>query len=99
MVFQSHALYPHLTVRENIGFGLSLAGRPKEEIAASGTWQGRVRHVERLGADAIIHIESEAVGGLTARTAGDIGIEPGTVVWASPVHGREVRFGESPSPE
>ncbi|MDQ0422409.1 multiple sugar transport system ATP-binding protein [Peteryoungia aggregata LMG 23059] len=33
MVFQSYALYPHLTVRENIGFGLSLAGRPKGEIA------------------------------------------------------------------
>ncbi|TRL40782.1 ABC transporter ATP-binding protein [Rhizobium straminoryzae] len=34
MVFQSYALYPHLTVRDNIGFGLSLAGRPKAEIAA-----------------------------------------------------------------
>ena len=34
MVFQSYALYPHLTVRENIGFGLSLAKLPKAEIAA-----------------------------------------------------------------
>jgi multiple sugar transport system ATP-binding protein len=33
MVFQSYALYPHLTVRENVGFGLSLAKRPKAEIA------------------------------------------------------------------
>jgi ABC-type sugar transport system ATPase subunit len=33
MVFQSYALYPHLTVRENIGFGLSLAKLPKAEIA------------------------------------------------------------------
>jgi ABC-type sugar transport system ATPase subunit len=33
MVFQSYALYPHLTVRDNIGFGLSLAKRPKAEIA------------------------------------------------------------------
>jgi multiple sugar transport system ATP-binding protein len=32
MVFQNYALYPHLTVRENIGFGLSLAHRPKAEI-------------------------------------------------------------------
>ncbi|MBP0484783.1 ABC transporter ATP-binding protein [Sagittula salina] len=31
MVFQNYALYPHLTVRENIGFGLSLARVPKEE--------------------------------------------------------------------
>ncbi|MDB6453745.1 ABC transporter ATP-binding protein [Falsirhodobacter sp. 20TX0035] len=32
MVFQSYALYPHLTVRQNMGFGLELAGRPKAEI-------------------------------------------------------------------
>jgi ABC-type sugar transport system ATPase subunit len=34
MVFQSYALYPHMTVAENIGFGLSLARRPKAEIEA-----------------------------------------------------------------
>ena len=33
MVFQSYALFPHLTVAENIGFGLSLAKAPKAEIA------------------------------------------------------------------
>ena len=33
MVFQSYALYPHLTVRDNIGFGLSLAKMPKPQIA------------------------------------------------------------------
>src|SRR5215216_3799528 len=32
MVFQSYALYPHMTVRENIGFGLKLRHRPKAEI-------------------------------------------------------------------
>jgi multiple sugar transport system ATP-binding protein len=32
MVFQSYALYPHLTVRENIGFGLVLRKVPKAEI-------------------------------------------------------------------
>ena len=32
MVFQSYALYPHMTVRENIGFALKLAGRPQAEI-------------------------------------------------------------------
>jgi ABC-type sugar transport system ATPase subunit len=34
MVFQSYALYPHMTVRDNIGFGLSLARMPKAQIAA-----------------------------------------------------------------
>ena len=32
MVFQSYALYPHLSVRQNIGFGLTLRKLPKAEI-------------------------------------------------------------------
>jgi multiple sugar transport system ATP-binding protein len=32
MVFQNYALYPHMTVRENMGFALSLAGEDKAEI-------------------------------------------------------------------
>ncbi len=32
MVFQSYALYPHLNVRDNIGFGLKLRKLPKKEI-------------------------------------------------------------------
>jgi multiple sugar transport system ATP-binding protein len=32
MVFQNYALYPHMTVRENMGFALKLAGAPREEI-------------------------------------------------------------------
>ncbi len=33
MVFQSYALYPHMTVRDNLGFALKLKKVPKEEIA------------------------------------------------------------------
>lgn len=33
MVFQSYALYPHMTVEQNIGFGLKLARKPKPELA------------------------------------------------------------------
>src|SRR5436305_12601513 len=32
MVFQNYALYPHMTVRENMGFALTLANTPDEEI-------------------------------------------------------------------
>ncbi|MGQ7092062.1 ATP-binding cassette domain-containing protein [Escherichia coli] len=32
MVFQSYALYPHLSVAENMSFGLKLAGAKKEVI-------------------------------------------------------------------
>ncbi len=35
MVFQSYALYPHMTVAENMGFGLRMAHRPKPEIDAA----------------------------------------------------------------
>jgi spermidine/putrescine transport system ATP-binding protein len=34
-VFQSYALFPHLTVAENIGFGLTMQGRPKGEVQAT----------------------------------------------------------------
>ncbi|MCB1328829.1 MAG: sn-glycerol-3-phosphate ABC transporter ATP-binding protein UgpC, partial [Maritimibacter sp.] len=32
MVFQTYALYPHMTVEENMGFGLKMTGTPKAEI-------------------------------------------------------------------
>jgi multiple sugar transport system ATP-binding protein len=32
MVFQNYALYPHMTVRDNLGFGLKLRKTPKAEI-------------------------------------------------------------------
>src|SRR5580693_3663531 len=33
-VFQHYALFPHLTVEENVGYGLRVAKLPKDEIAA-----------------------------------------------------------------
>ena len=33
MVFQSYALFPNMTVADNIGFGLKVRKRPKAEIA------------------------------------------------------------------
>ena len=34
-VFQSYALFPHLTVAQNVGFGLQMQGRPKAEVRAT----------------------------------------------------------------
>ena len=42
MVFQSYALFPHMSVRENIGFGLSVRKVAKQEIA------GRVEEASRM---------------------------------------------------
>ena len=51
MVFQSYALYPHMTVRENIGFGLKVRGMPKAEI------EKRVQEAARLlGIEALLEI-------------------------------------------
>ena len=36
MVFQNYALYPHMTVFDNMAFGLKLRKLPKEEIEAKG---------------------------------------------------------------
>ncbi|MGN6526669.1 MAG: ABC transporter ATP-binding protein [Burkholderiaceae bacterium] len=35
MVFQSYALYPHMSVAENMGFALKMARHPKAEVAAA----------------------------------------------------------------
>ena len=34
MVFQNYALYPHMSVRQNMGYGLKIAGLPRDAIAA-----------------------------------------------------------------
>jgi multiple sugar transport system ATP-binding protein len=47
MVFQSYALYPHMTVAQNLGFALRMAGRPKAEIAAR---VGRAAEILQLSA-------------------------------------------------
>ncbi|MEP3848123.1 MAG: sn-glycerol-3-phosphate ABC transporter ATP-binding protein UgpC [Paracoccaceae bacterium] len=42
MVFQSYALYPHMSVRDNVGFPLKSAGLPKTEIDAKVNEAARV---------------------------------------------------------
>ena len=61
-------------------------------LGAEGRWQGRVKHVEHLGADAIVHLDVEGLGSLVARTTGDTGLRPGGDVWASPQPGKEFRY-------
>ena len=55
MVFQNYALYPHMTVRENMGFALKLAKTPKEEINKKVEEAARIldleAHLERKPAN------------------------------------------------
>ena len=48
MVFQSYALYPHMTVADNIGFGLKLRKMPKDEIARRVGEAARMLGLEEL---------------------------------------------------
>ncbi|MGE0708506.1 MAG: ABC transporter ATP-binding protein [Planctomycetota bacterium] len=58
MVFQSYALYPHLSVRDNLGFGLKMRGTPPDEVAR------RIALVApTLGLDALLERLPKALSG------------------------------------
>ena len=48
MVFQSYALYPHLTVYENMAFGLRIAKADKSEIARQVQRAAEILNIESL---------------------------------------------------
>jgi sn-glycerol 3-phosphate transport system ATP-binding protein len=48
MVFQNYALYPHMSVRQNMGYGLRIAGLPKMEINAKVEDAARLLQLEPL---------------------------------------------------
>jgi multiple sugar transport system ATP-binding protein len=58
MVFQSYALYPHMTVRQNMAFGLELRKMPKDEIAR------RVNEAAKtLGLEELLERKPKALSG------------------------------------
>ena len=58
MVFQNYALYPHMTVRDNLAFGLKLRKLPKKE------WRRRVDDVAKtLGLDELLDRKPAALSG------------------------------------
>ena len=48
MVFQSYALYPHMTLYDNMAFGLKLAGTKKPEIDAAVRNAAKILHIDHL---------------------------------------------------
>ena len=58
MVFQNYALYPHMTVEENLGFGLRLRKFPKSETRERVTSTARI-----LGLDALLDRKPAALSG------------------------------------
>ncbi|SHJ49370.1 multiple sugar transport system ATP-binding protein [Palleronia salina] len=76
--------------------GCKVYGIRPEHVTVSevgGEWSGTVRHVERLGADTILHVETEEVGPLLARIDGSRRIDQGQRVTISPDPEREFRYG------
>ncbi|OAE48000.1 ABC transporter ATP-binding protein [Agrobacterium tumefaciens] len=57
-----------------------------------GDWRGKVVHVEHLGADTVVYVDSETVGLLTVRLFADHRYEPDDVVFATPSHDRAHHF-------
>jgi multiple sugar transport system ATP-binding protein len=58
MVFQSYALYPHMTVRQNLGYGLKVRKTPKRDIA-----ERVARAAELLGLDQLLDRRPAALSG------------------------------------
>jgi multiple sugar transport system ATP-binding protein len=58
MVFQSYALYPHMTVRQNLGYGLKVRKTPKPEIATRVA-----RAASLLGLDQLLDRKPAALSG------------------------------------
>ncbi|MDU6925034.1 ABC transporter ATP-binding protein [Franconibacter helveticus 513] len=48
MVFQNYALYPHMTVRENLAFGLKLSKLPKDQIARQVDEAAKILELDEL---------------------------------------------------
>ncbi|MVS98849.1 ABC transporter ATP-binding protein [Devosia marina] len=65
MVFQSYALYPHMSVRDNMSFGLRMTGTPKAEVARRVTEAARILQLEPL----LARKPSQLSGGQRQRVA------------------------------
>jgi len=75
--------------------GAKTIGIRPEHITLSreqGTWLAKVIHVEHLGADTILYLESDVTGLLTVRLFGEHQYEPDEIVYATPDTSRMHRF-------
>jgi putative spermidine/putrescine transport system ATP-binding protein len=90
MVFQNYALFPHMTVRKNIGFGLAMQGRPKAEIVRK---VDEALAIVRLG-DQAEKLPGQLSGGQQQRVAiaRAIVIEPPLVLMDEPLSNLDAKL-------
>ncbi|MDQ6916527.1 MAG: ABC transporter ATP-binding protein [Pseudomonadota bacterium] len=90
MVFQSYALFPHMSVFENVGYGLTVARLPKVEVAEKA--HAALAMVGLTGLDA--RLPSELSGGQQQRVAvaRALVLEPSVLLFDEPLSNLDARL-------
>ncbi|WP_419897235.1 ABC transporter ATP-binding protein [Roseomonas sp. USHLN139] len=90
MVFQSYALFPHMTVLENVSYGLAVSGKPKR--AAAEAARAALASVGLAGFDA--RLPSELSGGQQQRVAvaRALVLEPSVLLFDEPLSNLDARL-------
>lgn len=69
-------------------YGATTLGIRPEHLEVSreqGEWEGRVRVIEKLGADSFAYVDSEQAGPLTVRLSGDVDLNNGDMLFVTPL--------------